>query len=335
MPAEPATLAIDVGATSTRVAIVRNGTVADRRLRRTTDLRDADGVGTGIVTEAHALLASSGASVIAVGMGLAAAVDPDGMVLQEREFGIPAGPDLRDLLAAAFEVPVAVNNDANLAALAEHRLGAARGHDHAAVITLGSNIGLGLIVNGAIHRGAHGMAGEVGLLLVPVESKGSDDAGHRRVDAGRFGTAISAAPEGYAWVEEVVGGKALADAARGIGSVAERVMSAEALADPRLRPLVDRALEGWALIIADLSVLLDLEVVVLTGSVAGDAAHLLETLRQRVAELVAIPPEVVLGSLGPDAELLGADLYARAALDQVADRYAGAGPSAQSTGERR
>ena len=74
---------------------------------------------------------------------------------------------------------------------------------------------------------------------------------------------------------------------------------------------------------------------VLTGSVAADAAHLLNTLQRRVAELVAIAPEVVLGTLGPDAELLGADLFARAALEGAADRYARAGLSAQSTGERR
>src|SRR5205814_1724319 len=214
------------------------------------------GLGDGLVRAAHALLANAGegpehVAIGAVGLSLAASVDEDGNVIQERDFGIPAGGVLRDELAKAFEVPVAVNNDANLAALAEHELGAAKGHESAAVITLGSNIGLGLIVGGEIVRGAHGSAGEAGLIIATVS----------------------------------------------------------AIVDP--------------------------EIVVLTGSVAADATHLLDALRRRVAELVALPPEVVLGSLGPDAELLGADLFARAALVGAADRYARAGLSAQSTGERR
>ena len=350
MPADVTILAIDVGATRTRVALVHGGRVAQRTESPTARLVAASGLGDGLVEEARNLLAKASAangSLAAIGVSLAAAVDDRGDVVQERDFGIPAGAELCQTLALAFEVPVAVNNDANLAAMAEHELGAARGHDSVAVITLGSNIGLGLIVAGEIHRGAHGMAGEAGLLLVPAVSTGRRGNGRRRVDAGRFGSAPSAAPEGYAWIEELVGGRALATAAstRRGPSVQDasdptqdarlRILTRDAFADPALRPFAERAVEGWALIIATVSALLDVEIVVLTGSLAADAAHLLNTLRRRVAELVANPPEVVLGSLGPDAELIGADLFARAALEGAADRYARAGLSAQSTGERR
>jgi predicted NBD/HSP70 family sugar kinase len=342
MPADMPTLAIDVGATRTRVALVSAGAVRDRTEKFTSDLVTPSGLGNGLVREARSLLGSMSAmngSMASIGLSLAAAVDEHGDVVQERDFGIPAGAGLREALAEAFEVPVAVNNDANLAALAEHRLGAARGHDSAAVITLGSNIGLGLIVGGEIHRGAHGLAGEAGLLLVPALSTNRRGNGRRRVDAGRLGSAESAAPEGYAWIEELVGGRALAAAAAAQREesvkVNPRILTREAFADPVLRPLGERAVEGWALIIATVSALLDVEIVVLTGSVAADAAHLLNTLRRRVAELVAIPPEITLGRLGPDAELIGADLFARAAVERAADRYARAGLSAQSTGERR
>jgi glucokinase len=350
MPAETATLAIDVGATRTRTALVRHSVIVDRTERRTSDLVGAPGLAYGLVGEARGLLSAASAgnrSVVAVGVSLAASVDEAGSVVQERDFGIPAGAVLSQALSSAFEVPVAVNNDANLAALAEHELGAARGHDNAAVITLGSNIGLGLILGGQVHRGAHGMAGEAGLLLVPSASFGERVNGRRLVEAGRYGSAMSAAPEGYAWIEELIGGRALATAAspRRAASVQARddatelqhprILTRAAFADPALRPLAERAVEGWALIIVTIGSLLDVEIVVLTGSVAADAAHLLNTLRRRVAELVAIPPEVVLGTLGPDAELLGADLFARAALERAADRYARAGLSAQSTGEQR
>ena len=341
MQDDVATLAIDVGATRTRIALVRGGRIAERVAHPTADVVAHAGLGDGLVREASTLVAGANGhdgSLAAIGVSLAAAVDEDGEVLQERDFGIPAGGAVRDALASTFDVPVAVNNDANLAALAEHELGAARGHENAAVITLGSNIGLGLILGGTLHRGAHGMAGEAGLLLMPAISTSQRGNGRRRVDAGRFGSAASAAPEGYAWIEELVGGRALAAAGaahRDPSAQQARILTREAFADPALRPLGERAVEGWALIIATLCVLLDIEIAVLTGSVAADAAHLLTTLRRRVAELVANPPEVVLGSLGPDAELIGADLFARAALPRAADRYARAGLSAQSTGERR
>src|SRR5438128_227172 len=199
MPVETATLAIDVGATRTRTALVSQGAIVERTEKPTSDLVGRAGLANGLVGEARRLLSNAGAhnrSVAALGVSLAASVDQTGNVVQERDFGIRAGAVLSQALSTAFEVPVAVNNDANLAALAEHELGAARGHDSAAVITLGSNIGLGLIVGGQVHRGAHGMAGEVGLLLVPSVTTAERKNGRRPVDAGPFGSVESAAAEG-------------------------------------------------------------------------------------------------------------------------------------------
>jgi glucokinase len=332
------TLAIDVGGTRTRIALVGGGLIGRRWEGPTAELAAPErGVSDGLVRAARSLVQEGvGTPVAAVGVGLAAAVDAGGSVLQPRDFGIPAGPLLRDVIGEAFGVPVAVDNDANLAAIAEHRLGAARGCTNVAVMTLGTNIGVGLILEGRLHRGAHGAAGEVGLLLVPVVATGERSGEQPIVDAGPLGRAASAAPAGYAWIEELVGGGALASAAGAGGSEGRasdrRVFATAARADPAIQRLVDRALEGWALIVADLSVVLDLEAVVLTGRVAEDAAHLFDPLQRRVAELVAIAPEIRLGSLGPDAELLGADLLARAAIDPSAAQDARAGLSAHSAG---
>ena len=333
MPAEARTLAIDVGATRTRLALVADGVIAERTEARTRELIGSDrSIADGLVACAESLVERSGISLPdAVGLGMAASIDLAGGVLQPRDFGIPAGPGLRDRLGGAFDRPIAVDNDANLAALAEQRLGAARGCDFAAVMTLGTNIGLGLILDGEVYRGSRGAAGEVGLLLVPAATV-EDGPVSRLAEAGAFGLNRTAAPRGYAWMEELVGGGALATAS---GDPARHVLTREAQADPALRPLGQRAVEGWALIIADLAVLLDLEVIVLCGGVALDAGHLLDALRRRVAELAAPAPEIRLGSLGPDAELLGADLLARAALDAGSAPHARAGLTAHATGERR
>ena len=369
----PTTLAIDVGATHTRLAIVRDGTIVARVASPTAALVGSDGSVVDALVAAALELArdAGGAGVQAVGVGLAAFVDEVGCVLQPRDFGVPGGGGIRDALAGAFGVPVAVDNDANLAALAECRRGVAAGLSTVAVITLGTNIGLGLLVDGRIHRGAHGAAGEAGLLLVPAQDvaglNGPTDpngrtgpADRRRlVDAGRLGRARSGGPPGYAHIEELVGGGALAAAAAdevlaagardggppagasGLASVVPRhgaPAAASQVPDPgsdgdaATDPLADRAVEGWALLIADLCALLDPELVVLTGRLAEGAAHLLPALRRRVAELAPLPAEIRLGSVGPDAELLGADLSARSALVERAVGHARAGLSAQSRG---
>ena len=329
MLADGATLAVDIGASRSRLALVNDDVITDRWERATADLVGPDGTITaGLVAAAVSMHHNAGSPALrAIGVGVAAAVSNSGTVLQERDFGIPAGPIIRDSLAAAFGTPVLVDNDANLAALAEHRLGAARGAEHAAVITLGTNIGLGLILGGRVYRGARGAAGEIGLLLVPAANAAEQQMEARLVDAGTFGRAISRAPAGYAWIEELVGGGALAAAA---GGTHPRVFARDALAEPSIRQLSDHAIEGWSMAIADLAVLLDPEVVILTGGVASDAAPLLNVLERRVAELAGFQVEIRLGSLGPDAELLGADLLALAA-----DHDARAGLSAQTAGGRK
>lgn len=148
-------------------------------------------------------------------------------------------------------------------------------------------------------------------------------------DAGSLGMIPVGSIDGMATLEQLVGGAALTAAAHDLGVASRAALSPDIARDPRLEPVVDRAVEGWALVIANLAVVLDLDMVVLTGSVAQDAAHLLDRLRARVSELVPFTPDIRLGTLGPDAELLGADLVARAALDERARQDAGAGLSAQ------
>ena len=73
---------------------------------------------------------------------------------------------VRDMLRERLGVPVYVDNDGNLAALAEHELGAGRGYDNLIYAELSTGIGGGLILNGKLYRGMHGMAGEIGHMLV-------------------------------------------------------------------------------------------------------------------------------------------------------------------------
>ena len=73
---------------------------------------------------------------------------------------------VRDMLSERLGLPVYVDNDGNLATLAEHELGAGRGFDNLIYAELSTGIGGGLILNGKLYRGMHGMAGEIGHMLI-------------------------------------------------------------------------------------------------------------------------------------------------------------------------
>ncbi len=74
-----------------------------------------------------------------------------------------------DVMAERLGLPVFVDNDANVAALAEHRAGAARGASEAVVLTIGTGIGGGLILRGELYRGAVGAAGELGHMVIDID----------------------------------------------------------------------------------------------------------------------------------------------------------------------
>lgn len=102
-----------------------------------------------------------------VGMALASNIDYAGGVVLDTDYMMSfSNAPVRDLLAERLGVQVCLDNDCNAAALAEHTLGAGVGHDDMIYATLATGIGGGLILNGKLYRGMHGMAGEIGHMLV-------------------------------------------------------------------------------------------------------------------------------------------------------------------------
>jgi glucokinase len=153
------TIGIDLGGTNLRVALVaRDGEILSEEQAPTPDTFD-ELVGT--MAEKVRGLTSSDA-VTATGVGTAGMVDFEGTVHYAPNIPMlrraPLGKALRETLG----VPVVVDNDANAAAWGEVCHGAARGCRHALLITLGTGVGGGIILDGGIYRGAHGFAAEVG-----------------------------------------------------------------------------------------------------------------------------------------------------------------------------
>lgn len=332
-PATSRRLVADLGATHLRVAVEAAGEIGSLAVHRTADLarRPGRGIAPAVVealVESWAAMAGPNERPAGVGVGVAAYVARDGGVLQERPFGLLPGTALRDGLAEAFGCPVAVDNDANLAALGELRHGAGRGCEDFLLVTLGTNIGLGIVSDGRLIRGAHGAAGEAGNMLVPARRgrSGTDRMGR----AGRFGEGVTNAPARYALLEELVGGGALARAlaasdpagdddagpsgrSAGASTRPDGVFVRALAGDRRALTVTRRAIEGWALLFAHLVALFDPARIVLSGGLVEDLRPFIEPLRRRAAALSPLPPDIRIGELGAIAGLVGAAEAARIA----------------------
>jgi glucokinase len=329
----PVSVVADVGATNVRVALARGAVLGPIKERRIADLQlgGADGVMNGLVGLMRDAISAGfdggPTRVVAAGIGVCAAVDDSGSLRSPLPFELPSGRGVADIVSAALGVPVAIDNDANMAALGELRHGAGRGFRDFVLITLGTNIGMGIVAGGRVLHGARGGAGEGGLMLTPAQSLARSDgeSGRRLVDGGRFGKHPSAAPEGYAWVEELVGGGALArtllERRNSAGDKTERsatplrVLAEAATGDADASSVVDRAIEGWAYIIANCVALFDPAAIILSGGLVEEIDPFLERLRRQAAALSPVEPLIVKAELGAMGGLIGASAAALAVQD--------------------
>lgn len=200
---------------------------------------------------------------------------------------------------------VLVENDANLCAVGEHAGGAAQGVDVVACLTVGTGIGMGILVSGRLFRGAHGAAGEIA------------DLPYGRVPAGV--TAHRPGP-----VEVVAAGDAVVAAARSAGldlPTAKAVFDAARAGDARAARVVADEASTLARVVAVVTAVLDPGLIVLAGGIGRNVDLLAEPMRRELAETIPLVPDVVGGHLGDDAVLVGAIATAMGtAWDMVFDR---------------
>lgn len=185
--ADPVTaIGVDLGGTKLLVGTVDvDGTVLEARKVPTPRTGVSD-----VVEAIASLVAALGPGPEPIGVGVPGMVRHDGTVSQAPNLvGFDRPVALAPLLEQRLGRPVRVDNDVNVAALAEHRLGAARGHPDVVVLSVGTGVGGALILGGQLRRGPNGMAGEVGHLTVRPggEPCGCGGAGHLEAYVGRAG----------------------------------------------------------------------------------------------------------------------------------------------------
>jgi glucokinase len=308
-------IGVDIGGTKVAGGVVdEHGRVLDRTRRFTpgTDVAATEATIAEVVAEL-----SARNEVAAVGIGAAGWIASDQATVLFAPHLAWRNEPLRDALSQAIGLPVLVENDANAAAWAEYRFGAARNAPVAVMVTLGTGIGGGLVVGGQLYRGGYGVACEYGHMSIVPDG--------RRCACGNRGC-----------LEMYASGTALAHDARELAAVApvaaERLLQLAGGDPERLTGLLvtEAAREGdpaaveiyttmgrWlGCGLANLAAVLDPTVFVIGGGVSEAGELLLRPTQQSFAETLTgrgfrPAAEIHLAELGPEAGLIGASDLAR------------------------
>lgn len=305
-------LGIDIGGTNIKAALVSE----DGRARSFASSPWSGGAPSEAVSIAARLLGELGGHdgtdpPVACGAGCAGLVD-NGSGTVHLSPNLPEWRDvgLRHMLTEALGLPTVIENDANAAAYAEYVVGAARGAGSAVLVTLGTGVGGGLVIDGRIHRGS-GFAGEVGHATIERDGEpcacGNTGCLERYVSAGAIvKNARSLLEQGRP------------SALSGDGEVtAKSVGEAAGAGDELALEVLAEAGRALGTGLANLTLILAPDVFVIGGGVAAAGEPLLgparEEMERRAYCAGPSSPRVVLAELGETAGVVGAALLARAA----------------------
>lgn len=255
--------------------------------------------------------------VWSAGIGIPGVFDPE----TEHVTAAPNLPAVMEIpmassLSQILGIPVTIENDVNLAAVGERWRGLAKDRKHFVAISIGTGIGMGVVIDGEIYRGARGAAGEIDFLPLGVD----------RVDDLREHGPLEVATTGPAIVRRLHD-RAVAEGrtppAPSSGGVAEIFAAAEA-GDPLALEVVDEEARIVATAIAAVAAVLDPELVVLGGGVGSNPA-LLGPVRAHVARMFPRQIEIGTSALGDAAAFYGAIAVAlRGARQELVAQMAGA-----------
>ncbi|MFC8297714.1 ROK family protein [Micromonospora orduensis] len=301
-------VALDVGGTGMKCALVRPDGVAVRTERHPTDAARGPQAVIGTILDVALGLAdkarADGLTPVAVGIAVPGVVDEArGVAVWSANVGFRDVP-LRDLAAARLGLPTALGHDVRVGGLAEARLGAGRGAGHVLFVAIGTGIAAAHVVDGVAAVGAHGAAGEIGHIMVRPDGP--------RCGCGRPGcleAVASASAIGRRYAE-------LAGGSTGGAVTAAEVASRAAAGEPLAGRVWQEAVEALADGLASGQALFDVATIVLGGGLAQAGDLLLDPLRAALHERMTFhrEPRLVAAALGDEAGCLGAALLALDAM---------------------
>src|SRR4051812_23163287 len=289
----------DLGGTKLLAGIVDGEARIHHRTRRAAQGLDQPALLTTIEAAVREALEASREEVSAVGFGIPALIDPARGVVTFCNHLPLEGLAFADVMSERLGLPCFADNDANVALLAEHRLGAAVGARNALLLTLGTGIGGGLIIEGELYRGSRGAGAELGHVVVDLD-----------------GPPCPGKCPNRGCLEALASGTALArDASRAFGRPMSGVEATELAlgGDTVARSVVASVGRALGAGISGLVNAFDPDVVVVGGGVIAAGELLLAPAREEAAARLAQPVHgvpIVAARFGEEAGMLGAAVLA-------------------------
>ena len=246
--------------------------------------------------------------VLSIGVGIPGIADREGNVIKCTNMGWSHVP-FRTEFAKYLDKPVFIDNDANVAALAESVAGVSAGTSSSVFLTLGTGIGSGIIINGRIWSGAHGIGGELGHTIMEVDGVPCTCGNRGCLERYCSATAIiRMAKEAVAQHPESLIMEMADNQTDRIN--ARIVFDASKEGDPIAEKLVRRYVRYLSQAVANVVNFLDPEVIVLGGGVSRAGDYLLNAVRAAFPNYVLFNdqplPPIELAVLGPEAGIIGA-----------------------------
>jgi glucokinase len=302
---------VDVGGTNLRLALAdTSGTILTRWSSSTVGLRDPEAVIELVCSGVKCMLQEISAppdALRSIAIGVPGVTDVDnGVVIATSYLMGWRDVPLRALVEKEFNVPAAVDNDVNMAAIGEQWMGNAKNARDFVFLAIGTGIGAGIVLDGHLHRGSSWAAGEIGYMLLPGATQipaHSDDPGA---------------------LESMIGGEGIKAQWRKLLSVEGAGLATELNAtdifdralngDSRAQALLQQTATMLAQAVYNVSLVLDCPLFVLGGTVGLHPA-LCDTAQRVLGRWIGPgSPRLVRSTLGTDAQLLGT---LRAALNSA------------------
>lgn len=251
--------------------------------------------------------------IAAIGLGIPCTIDRGrGVCVHAANLPLREAP-VRDIVREDFGLPVSIDNDANAAVFAEQRRGAAAGATNVVMLTIGTGIGGGLIIDGELYRGSTGAGGELGHVVIDLDGPPCQGncPNHGCIEAIASGTAL-AGEAGLAAARHPE--SALGRAAAQEGAVDGRLVTELAFGgDPASVEVLATIGRRLGAALSGLANIFDPDVMVVGGGVMAAGDLLLNPAREEFAAR-ALPPQnripIRAAALGADAGMIGAALLA-------------------------
>jgi glucokinase len=307
-------IGVDIGGSKVAAGVVDDdGRVIDAERRETPG--DDVGQTESVIVEVVSALAGRH-DVGAVGVGAAGWIADDHATVLYAPHLAWRNEPLRAALAGRIQLPLVIENDANAAALAEYRFGAAQGQRVVVCITLGTGIGGGLVIDGSVYRGAFGVACEYGHMTVVPDGRRCACGNRGCWEMYASGRALARDAKELA-ADSPIAAAGMIELAGSIEAITGPVVTAAAQAGDAAALSICTTMGRWlGLGLASLAAALDPSLFVIGGGVSAAGDILLRPARQEFEHALTgrgfrPTAKVTLAALGPDAGLVGAADLAR------------------------